>query len=327
VRILLTTCKWDKEKLLERYYAGDQEALFREAHLVHPQRRRPNPKPPSLKAQLTATCGAAASPGQEYICDICMLAYPLLETSGLECGHLFCKECWDSYLRVMIMCEGRGQTISCPATSCDIVVDEATVLELLCKPDVKQKYQLLITNSFVQDHPHLKWCPSPGCSNAIHATSVDHSPVSCSCGHAFCFKCGRDPHEPILCEYLKMWMKKCDDDSETSNWIHCNTKECPKCHATIEKNGGCNHMHCSTCKAEFCWVCLGPWEPHGSSWYHCNRYNEREAMAARSAQAVSWTTSTLLLYFNSFYHLYTSSPLHTQLAEIPEGPGALPILL
>lgn len=20
------------------------------------------------------------------------------------------------------------------------------------------------------------------------------------------------------------------------------------------------------CKAEFCWVCLGPWEPHGSAW-------------------------------------------------------------
>ena len=78
-----------------RYYAGDQEELFREAHLVHPQRRRPQPNPPNLKvnssprlhthtitvlilqAQLTATCGAAASPGQEYICDVCMMSYPL----------------------------------------------------------------------------------------------------------------------------------------------------------------------------------------------------------------------------------------------------------
>lgn len=26
------------------------------------------------------------------------------------------------------------------------------------------------------------------------------------------------------------------------------------------------------CKADFCWVCLGPWDPHGSSWYG-NTYN------------------------------------------------------
>lgn len=45
-------------------------------------------------------------------------------------------------------------------------------------------------------------------------------------------------------------------------------QECPKCKATIEKDGGCNHMVCknSHCKTEFCWVCLGPWEPHGTSW-------------------------------------------------------------
>ena len=57
VRLLLIACKWDKEKLLERYvltlkshmtshdhptryYAGDQEALFKEAHVVPPQRRQ-----------------------------------------------------------------------------------------------------------------------------------------------------------------------------------------------------------------------------------------------------------------------------------------------
>lgn len=71
-----------------------------------------------------------------------------------------------------------------------------------------------------------------------------------------------------------IFLQKCDDDSETSNWIAANTKECPKCNVTIEKDGGCNHMVCKNqnCKADFCWVCLGPWEPHGSSWYNCNRY-------------------------------------------------------
>ena len=57
---------------------------------------------------------------------------------------------------------------------------------------------------------------------------------------------------------------------------------------TIEKDGGCNHMICKNqnCKADFCWVCLGPWEPHGSSWYNCNRYDEDEAKKARDSQEV-----------------------------------------
>ena len=40
----------------------------------------------------------------------------------------------------------------------------------------------------------------------------------------FSFKCSRNPHEPIQCHRLRQWLKKCDDDSETSHWIHCNTK-------------------------------------------------------------------------------------------------------
>ncbi|XP_070957127.1 uncharacterized protein [Macaca nemestrina] len=102
-------------------------------------------------------------------------------------------------------------------------------------------------------------------------------------------------------QWLKKWIKKCDDDSETSNWIAANTKECPKCHVTIEKDGGCNHMVCrnQNCKAEFCWVCLGPWEPHGSAWYNCNRYNEDDAKAARDAQENPATITRILLsHFN-----------------------------
>lgn len=78
------------------------------------------------------------------------------------------------------------------------------------------------------------------------------------------FACGHEWHEPVNCRLLKLWLKKCNDDSETSNWISANTKECPKCQVTIEKDGGCNHMTCknTACKMEFCWMCLGPWEPH-----------------------------------------------------------------
>jgi hypothetical protein len=35
-RILLHHFRWDKEKLMERFYDGDQESLFKEAHIVSP---------------------------------------------------------------------------------------------------------------------------------------------------------------------------------------------------------------------------------------------------------------------------------------------------
>nr|XP_048723829.1 E3 ubiquitin-protein ligase ARIH1 isoform X4 [Caretta caretta] len=86
-------------------------------------------------------------------------------------------------------------------------------------------------------------------------------------------------------------------------YLNYPNSECPKCHVTIEKDGGCNHMVCrnQNCKAEFCWVCLGPWEPHGSAWYNCNRYNEDDAKAARDAQEELTQRSRAALQRYLFY--------------------------
>lgn len=42
---------------------------------------------------------------------------------------------------------------------------------------------------------------------------------------------------------------------ENEQWIVKNTKQCPFCGAAIEKNKGCNHMTCTSCGYEFCWLC------------------------------------------------------------------------
>ena len=57
--------------------------------------------------------------------------------------------------------------------------------KLLCDSAVRRKYLLLITNSFVLDHPSIKWCPAPGCDNAVLASNIDNNPVHCSCGPSF----------------------------------------------------------------------------------------------------------------------------------------------
>lgn len=73
---------------------------------------------------------------------------------------------------------------------------------------------------------------------------------------------------------VKLWRKKCQDDSETSNWIQSNAKSCPKCAKFIEKNGGCNHISCS-CGHHFCWVCEGDFD-HKTYKHSCGRYVEDE---------------------------------------------------
>ncbi|KAL5003908.1 hypothetical protein ScPMuIL_017364 [Solemya velum] len=295
-RILLNHFKWDKEKLMERYYDGDQDKLFSEAHVVSPYRRD------GARVKKTTRSSAAAC-STDVVCEICYLGRKPNELAGLECGHKFCSDCWKDYLTSKIVDEGMGQTISCAAYDCDILVDDAMVMNVITERKTRLKYQHLITNSFVECNRLLRWCPAPDCGHAVKVAYHDNKPVTCVCGHTFCFACGENWHDPVRCRWLKRWIKKCDDDSETSNWIAANTKECPKCHVTIEKDGGCNHMVCKNqnCKADFCWVCLGPWEPHGSSWYNCNRYDEDEAKKARDSQEKSRHALARYLFYCNRY--------------------------
>ncbi len=79
---------------------------------------------------------------------------------------------------------------------------------------------------------------------------------------------------------MELWNEKCSNESETANWFVANTKKCPNCETHIEKNHGCNHMHCGFCKHDFCWICLGKWSDHGSAtggYYACNKYDPGKA--------------------------------------------------
>jgi len=300
-RILLNHFKWDKEKLMEMYYDGDQDKLFNEAHIVSPYKKGFGSTIQLAKKRSTRSATAATAGPSSLSCEICYMDTPSDIMTGLECGHKFCSICWTGYLTTKIMDEGMGQTIACAALNCDILVDDATVMKLVTEPKVKLKYQHLITNSFVECNRLLRWCPRPDCGHAVRVSFYDSKPVSCACSHVFCFACGENWHDPVKCKWLVKWVKKCDDDSETSNWISANTKECPKCRATIEKDGGCNHMVCKKCRFDFCWVCLGPWEPHGSSWYNCNRFDGDEAKKARDSQENSRAALQRYLFYCNRY--------------------------
>ncbi|KAI6233073.1 RBR-type E3 ubiquitin transferase [Aphelenchoides fujianensis] len=166
-----------------------------------------------------------------------------------------------------------------------------------------------------QSNARLKFCPGLDCGRVCQVPHPECREITCDCHMTFCFACGQHWHEPVDCQMLKMWLKKCSDDSETSNWLNANTKDCPQCHVTIEKDGGCNHVSCknASCRFEFCWTCLGPWKPHGSGWYSCNRFDDTDAKKARDEQERS--RAALQRYLHFFTRYEEPPELYAQVQE------------
>jgi ariadne-1 len=295
--ILLRHFRWNKERLIEDYMDRPKKVL--ESAGLGPS----TAGPPKLET----------IPG--FMCDICCEDGVGLQSFAIKCGHRYCVNCYRQYLNQKIKEEGEAARIQCPQDGCNRIIDSRS-LDVLVTADLQQRYHDLLTRTYVEDKEYLKWCPAPDCENAIECgvrkKDLDKvvPTVACDCKYRFCFGCILADHQPAPCDLVKKWLKKCADDSETANWIAANTKECPKCNSTIEKNGGCNHMTCRKCKHEFCWMCMGLWSEHGTSWYNCNRFEEKSGSEARDAQAKSRVS------LERYLHYYNRYANHEQSAKL-----------
>jgi len=290
---LLRHFEWNKDRLIEAFM--DSPEKTNAAAGIHESGSQPRLKR-SRGFECAICCGTAD------------------ETLALSCNHRFCKECYTNFVETKLG-DGEARRIGCMQNDCSVVLDEKTV-EILLDDEKRAKYSSLLDRTYVDDNPWLRWCPAPDCQNAVECQVPDRMlesvipTVICACGNVFCFGCSREDHRPANCLVVKKWAKKCADDSETANWISTNTKECPKCHSTIEKNGGCNHMTCKKCRHEFCWVCMGPWSEHGQAYYNCNRFNDSDK-PDHSKQRLS--LERYLHYYNRFANHEQSIRLEQEL--------------
>lgn len=302
--VLLRHFHWNKERLIERYMDAPEQVKW-EAGVLD------NPASQKLLTLSNFTCEVCFMSADDYDGQI--------DTMALACGHRYCIPCYTQYVEQKVREEGESRRIQCMNGACKLVVDEDTMSKLL-PAAVLERYRVLLDRTYVDDHNTLRWCPAPDCERAVECHVSQKQlrtvvpSVRCDCHHWFCFGCGLAAHQPVICAIVKLWLKKCEDDSETANWISANTKECPKCNSTIEKNGGCNHMTCRKCRYEYCWMCSGPWSEHGNSWYHCNRYDEKAGSDARDSQTKSrLSLERYLFYFNRFANHEQSARLDREL--------------
>lgn len=195
---------------------------------------------------------------KKLLCAVCLQSFFITNHKALLCEHYYCHECWKSYLLYHISNSGQATSIECMATDCNTLVPEDFVDAIFGGTIVMERYDKLAFRDCIDSNPYLRACVGVNCSVIIRAKEVKAKRVLCTkCLTSYCFKCGCEYHAPTDCKTIKLWLTKCADDSETANYISSHTKDCPACGTCIEKNGGCNHMKCYSCKFEFCWMCLG----------------------------------------------------------------------
>lgn len=262
--ILLRHYAWNAEKLQEQFW-NDPAAALMEAGLSPPAspststaslpavspvasprkttRSLRTPLPPVRRTKSSQSVGP-------FECPICCCDYPgdrVAETTlALGCEHRFCRGCWSEYLTGKIKGDGESARIQCMASGCSRIVRQETI-EAIVTRDISARYSNLLNQAFVADSTSMRWCPQPNCEYIVECSQAPPRmlnqlvpTVTCKCERKMCFGCGyADDHRPVLCRVVKLWEKKCADDSETANWLQANTKECTKCQSTIEKHGGC----------------------------------------------------------------------------------------
>ena len=83
IRILLNRFRWDKEKMMDKLYLG--ENIFELAGILSPFKV----ESPKVKSKSTH-------------CEICFME--LEENAfGLNCQHYYCMECWAEYLKLKVI--------------------------------------------------------------------------------------------------------------------------------------------------------------------------------------------------------------------------------
>lgn len=188
-------------------------------------------------------------------------------TMCLNCFKIYCVICLNE--RRFQQTEKYGYTLRCPAHCPNSHIQEAHHFHVLGTEEY-ERYKNFGTEEFVLKEGGVL-CPNPKCGQGL-MPETDASTINCfSCQYEFCRHCSCDSHlgecghqQPVESSELSSLPSsnlfvKCQWEKKSLSLIAQITKLCPKCKVKTEKNGGCNHMYCSRCQEEWCWICVKSW--------------------------------------------------------------------
>ena len=165
-----------------------------------------------------------------------------------ECGHSFCGECWYNFLSIKII-ENKLPSIKCLDYNCDVKLIDEFIFNIINSDfNLIKKYKQYKLELDIMKDPNKKLCPYPNCDSYLELKDIKNKYVTCLKQHKYCFLCLKKPHGNSPCE------KNIDIDLKeyAQNYF---VKKCPYCGIIIEKQSGCNHITCSKCGYQWCWLC------------------------------------------------------------------------
>lgn len=167
--------RWNRDSLIEKYMDAPSTVLGSVGE--------PEPTDTQISNSLASahfprkrTRHSLSPPSPPSAARTCGVCYDMCDDDDppSRCGHLFCKECWSTYLTGKIVSEGQC-VIRCMGERCKTVVDE-TSLKVLVDVDVVRRWVhdafsvvgFLMENSPLSVHPDCIMCssiPHPPSSN------------------------------------------------------------------------------------------------------------------------------------------------------------------
>ncbi len=234
----------------------------------------------ALREELDVCCSELAGDAwkglftQSEECAACLNAIedPRNPVHHLEiCGHSYCSDCLVSQVTTQL--SQKLLPISCVAEECETKLSLGDIVYACDKGhkcDVDKFVEVALQYHLARNRMICKPCPTPDCPVMFHTAVDDDKKFNCPrCNTDTCIGCLEKWHPGLSCE-IKKEIDELDDE-KLKSWIMEKPKTrkmCPSCKSGVEKMGGCDNVHCSSCSTSMCWKCLAFFKTSGECYDH-----------------------------------------------------------
>lgn len=189
-----------------------------------------------------------------------MSAFVVRATIGTETGC--CINCIVSCIEASVKYSPSGTAkrgMNCPRCSSPITPDEIAAFLRSGQADETVANTLLVQiDSAMARNVAIQAAQRPAsfvkCARETCTNEFLFEWSTTKCSLVVCTECQFE--NCVVCRGAYHYGRSCQEnvaDNESLAWRHANTRACPDCFVSIEKNGGCNHHSCNKCDNSYDW--------------------------------------------------------------------------